>query len=163
MTETARYMGRCRTCPYRAAVDAELFSVTTGGRTSSWFGIPVLDEDHDDYTRARRAQTEALWAASGITGLSPRLPAHVRMPQPPAWVRFQLDMDGIARRALIRVGLWCPTCSGQIRVTPLKATRNEGKRCSDVCKRATSITCDCSCGGQMHGRAWLAGSVRIGA
>ena len=64
MPGTARYMGRCRTCPYRAVVDAELFSVTIGGRTSSWFGILVLDEDHDDYTRARRAQTEALPAVA---------------------------------------------------------------------------------------------------
>ena len=159
MTETARYIGRCRTCPYRAIVDAEMFSVTTQGKTSTWFGIPVLDEDHDDYTRARRAQTEALYAAAGIA--TP--PAHVGMPKMPPWDGFRLDMDGVGRRALIRVGLWCPDCNARIKAKPLKATRNEGKRCSDVCKRATSITCDCSCGGQMHGRAWLTNSVRIGA
>lgn len=159
MTETARYMGRCRTCPYRAVVDAELFSVTTGGKTSSWFGVPVLDEDYDGHARARQASYDALNVAAGRAPL----PAHVRMPQMPPWDGFRLDMDGVARRALVRVGLWCPDCSVRIKAKPLEATRNDSKRCSDVCRRATSITCDCSCGGRMHGRAWMAGCVRIGA
>lgn len=158
MTETVRYMARCRTCRRKGAIDAEMYTITLQGRTYTWPGIPILDEDHNDYTRARAAEASVVRAAAGAT-----YPAHVRMPQPPAWNRFQLDMDGIARSVLIRVGLWCPDCNDQMRVTPLKATRNDAKRCNDVCMRATSITCDCSCGGQNHGKAWLVGSVRVGA
>jgi hypothetical protein len=159
LTGTARYIGRCRTCAYRAVIDAEMFSVTVQGKTSAWFGIRILDGDHDDHSRARQASYDALNEAAGRTPV----PAHVAMPRMAPWDGFRLDMDGVARRALIRVGLWCPDCNVRILVKPLKAARNEAKRCSDVCKRATSITCDCACGGQMHGRAWMAVSVRIGA
>lgn len=152
MTETVRYMAACRTCKRKGAADAEMFTVTSQGRTYTWPGIRIIDEDHDDYTRARAAESSALRARISSDGA----PAHIRMPQPPAWIRFQLDMDGVARRVLIRVGLWCPDCNDQMRVKPLKATHNDAKPCNGTCVRATSITCDCACGGKNHGRAWLA-------
>lgn len=159
MAETVRYMARCRTCPRKGAVDAEMFTITLQGRTYTWPAIPVLDEDHDDYTRRLKQEND-----KSYRGPAPQMqPDFLRVPQPPSWTRFSLDMNGVARRVLIRVGLWCPDCNDQMRVKPLKATRNDAKRCNDVCLRATSTTCDCSCGGQNHGKAWLASAVRIGA
>jgi hypothetical protein len=132
-----------------------MVTITLQGRTYTWPGIRILDEDYDDYARARAADAAAARAAAGGNET-----AYLRVPQPPAWNRFHLDMDGVARNVLDRVGLWCPDCSDQMKVSPLRATRNDAKVCNSVCQRATSITCDCSCGGKNHGRAWLAQSIR---
>lgn len=152
MTETVRYMAACRTCKRKGVVDAEMFTVIDRHRSYTWAGIAILDEDYDDYARRRKQESDKLHAATGLHSQ----PGFLRMPQPPSWVRFSLDMNGVARRALIRVGLWCPDCNDQMRVKPLKATRNDAKPCNSTCQRATSITCDCACGGKNHGRAWLA-------
>jgi len=131
-----RYVARCRSCPRRGAVDAAVYTVRVQGRDYMHRGIAYAPEDYAD--------APILSSALG----------YVRMPQPPARTGFQLDMHGVARRALIRVGLWCTDCGCQMKVNALKATRNDAKPCGERCQNATAITCDCACGGARHASAW---------
>lgn len=142
--QTVRYVAKCRTCKRAGAVDAVAYAARIHGRDHEHHGIPIIDEDFP---------TEASWGGP-VAAERYKDWTWVQMPQPPAWTRFRLDMDGVVYRVLVRVGLWCPDHE-QMRVTPLKATRNESKRCDSRCQSATSRTCDCSCGGEQHGSAWI--------
>ena len=162
LVEAARYMGRCRTrgCSYRAVVDAEVRPYTYEGRVLTSDVIRLLPEDLCEYTVERRAETAAIIAANGYP---PQRDPTLTMPDGRSWTRFRLDLYGDVRRALIRVGLWCPHCDDEIKVTRLTAKRNDGKTCSRICMQAISSSCECSCGGSNHGRGWMPGSVRIEA
>jgi hypothetical protein len=145
MTETVRHIARCRTCTYRVAVDAELRIYTVGGQPYAMCVLPILDED---------------WPTVDMWGQP--LDAHVLAAQkasrPAIAVRFDRRpaLDEAEVNAFKRNGLWCPCCRVLLtrEAKPLKATLNPGKRCTRTCHNATSITCDCSCGGVNHSKGW---------
>lgn len=151
MTETVRYVARCRACGHKGAFDAELVTQTVQGRDYTNPVIRLLTEDFvvpDTLNGGTRTVEQAGWL-------------YLVVPDGRARIRFSLDLDGVGMQALKRLGLWC-ACDNviELRVKALKATRNEAKRCGSACHSAVSATCDCSCGGKSHASAWIPQFVR---
>lgn len=53
----------------------------------------------------------------------------------------------------------CPGCGRDMVWSPLEATRDDGVRCDSRCTNARGHSCNCSCGGQNHGAAWMGGTT----
>lgn len=132
-TQVIRCLGRCRLCGHRGAVDAEVRTIRIGAGS---FEVPQVAVTGADYERLDP------WATT-----STQTPA-------PGWVRIDiLPRDAVAARVFKRLGLWCQ-CGSALRMRPLRAIRDETKRCDDRCKAAVTTACTCSCGGKQHGSSW---------
>lgn len=131
-----RYVGRCRTCGHRGAVDAIAHTYSASGRTYTSYGIALTVDDREepDPWGGPPQLSLAQWASVPFVGL--QLHAH---------------------RAYKRLGLWC-ACDKALPLKPLKAVCNAARPCNDRCVNAVSITCDCACGGAKHGSAWIGAS-----
>lgn len=148
MAETVRHIARCRASAYRVAVDAELRIYTTGGVPYATCVLPILDEDWPTCDAwDNPLPPHELAAQAAHKAANPSVP-----------IRFghRAALDEVEANAFKRNGLWCPNCRILLirEAKPLKATLNPGKRCVPACHNAASITCDCSCGGRNHAKAW---------
>lgn len=151
MAETVRHIARCRTCigrPYRVAVDAEVRITYTGGVPHATFVLPILDEDWAAVdAHGQPLSVDELAAQSAIKATNPAIAIASRYPR---------TLDEVEAAAFKRNGLWCPNCRVLLtrEAKPISGTLNPGKRCNSTCHNATSISCDCSCGGANHSKGW---------
>lgn len=77
--------------------------------------------------------------------IMPSTLTHAHLPLVAVMPRCTAHVDGLGRPSRT----W-------IRFRPLAATYVEGVRCTRTCHNATSITCECACGGKNHGRGHAA-------
>lgn len=50
------------------------------------------------------------------------------------------------------IGVWCDEHNTFLKFEPLRGRFNADKECNGVCMGAVGPSCDCSCGGENHGR-----------
>ena len=59
---------------------------------------------------------------------------------------------GSNRAALREIGAWCPEHNRPLDWTQLQGRVSPDKECNDICMAAVGPSCDCSCGGENHGK-----------
>ena len=63
-----------------------------------------------------------------------------------------IHYNGINRDELRSIGAWCDDHNTFLTWNQLKGRVNPNKECNGVCMGAVGPSCDCSCGGENHGK-----------
>jgi hypothetical protein len=63
-----------------------------------------------------------------------------------------IHYNGINRNDLRSIGAWCEEHNKHLTWNQLKGRTSSGKECNGVCMGAVGPSCDCSCGGENHGK-----------
>lgn len=68
------------------------------------------------------------------------------------WESTPIFYNGGNSAQLIAAGLWCAEHNRHLDWNQLKGRVNLDKECNGVCMAAIGPSCDCSCGGENHGK-----------
>jgi len=63
-----------------------------------------------------------------------------------------IHYTGANRAELIGIGAWCTEHNHWLTWNQLRGTVKPEKACNGVCMGAVGPSCDCSCGGENHGK-----------